>query len=342
MENENINIGANPSTDSASSLQASSGRGRNIPRDLFLHLLAIVTLYWSAISFVTLVWQFINRWFPDALNSYRYMGDYSLGLIRFSVSAIIIVFPVFIVVSWYLNKIYRREAVVRESKIRKWLLYLTLFIASLVIIGDLIFVVNTFLGGEITTRFILKALSIILVAGIIFGYYLDDVRREAPTKAAKYFAWGTGALVLVIIVYSFVVVGSPNSARLLEFDQQKIYNLQDIQGQIVYYYQRKAILPGELSDLADSISGYNVPIDPQLKTPYEYRIIDADKLSFELCAMFNTPTPENEPDPAYYMEVGIEQNWNHQKGRVCFVRTIDKQLYPPYDNSGLTPVPSKY
>ncbi len=93
---------------------------RNIPRDLFLHLLAIVTLYWSSISFVTLLWQFINYFFPDVLNYYQ--GVYSLELIRFSVSAIIIVFPVFIIVSRYLNKIYAREGAVRESKIRKWLL----------------------------------------------------------------------------------------------------------------------------------------------------------------------------------------------------------------------------
>ena len=143
---------------------------RNIPRDLFLHLLAVVTLYWSSISFVTLIWQFINRFFPDNLKD-QYVGDYRLSLIRFSVSAIIIVFPVFILISGYLNRIYRRESAVRESKIRKWLIYLTLFIASLVIIGDLIFVINNFLGGATTVRFVLKALSVILVAGIVFGYY---------------------------------------------------------------------------------------------------------------------------------------------------------------------------
>ena len=222
---------------------------RNVPRDVFLHLLAIVTLYWSSISFVTLVWQFINNWFPDALRGYSYMGDYSNSLIRFSVSAIIIVFTVFIIVSWYLNKIYRKEAVVRESKIRKWLIYLTLFITSLVIIGDLIFTVNTFLGGEVTVRFILKALSIIVVAGVIFGYYLDDVRRETPTSAGKYFAWVTGILVLAVVVYSFVIVGSPTSTRLVQFDQQKISDLQTIQGQVVNYYQRKGVLPNNLSEI---------------------------------------------------------------------------------------------
>ncbi len=312
---------------------------RNIPRDLFLHLLAIVTLYWSAVSFVTLIWQFINNFLPDALDFYS--SSYSLSLIRFSVSALIIVFPVFILISWYLNKIYDREAAVRESKIRKWLLYLTLFIASLVIIGDFIFVINTFLGGEITTRFILKALSIILVAGVIFGYYLDDVRRETPTRLAKYFAWGTSILVLAVILGAFFVVGSPTSARLMQFDQQKVNDLSGIQYQIVNYWQRKEVLPNSLSDLKDTISGYKTPVDPQTKASYEYNIKNSASLSFELCATFNKNSVDYNAIAQKYggvstpltPEGGISQNWYHPAGRVCFERTIDKQLYPPLNKT---------
>ncbi|MGA2417743.1 MAG: DUF5671 domain-containing protein [Candidatus Staskawiczbacteria bacterium] len=317
MENENISLPK-----------------RNIPRDLFLHLLAIITLYWSAVSFVTLIWQFINNFFPDVLNNY-YNG--MLELIRFSVSAIIIVFPVFIIVSFYLNKIYAREYAVRESKIRKWLLYLTLFITSLVIIGDLIFVINTFLGGEITTRFILKALSVLAVAGVIFGYYLDDVRREIPTKSAKYFAWGSGILVLVVVVAAFFVVGTPITARLIQFDQQKISDLQNIQSQIVNYWQKKQILPNSLSDLTDPISGFKAPTDSPTKNPYEYNIKDKTNLSFELCANFNKPSTSqdisNTPMPLAGLPGSYNQNWTHASGRVCFERTIDKQLYPPLNKT---------
>src|SRR3989338_2517928 len=124
---------------------------RNLPRDVFLHLLAMVALYWSAISFITLCWQYINYFSPDALD-YQYMGF--AGPIRFAIASLIIVFPVFLIVSWFLNNIYRKEVAVRESKIRKWLIYLTLFVASLIIIGDLIGIINTFLGGELTSRFI--------------------------------------------------------------------------------------------------------------------------------------------------------------------------------------------
>jgi hypothetical protein len=314
---------------------------RNIPRDLFLHLLAVVTLYWSAVSFVTLVWQYVDYFFPDILN--RYYNYFSFtGPIRFAVSSLIIVFPVFILVSWFLNKIYAKESQVRESKIRKWLIYLTLFIASLVIIGDLIIVINTFLGGGITTRFILKALSVLLVAGVIFGYYLDDVRREIPTKSAKYFAWATSLLVLIAIVGAFFIVGSPMTARLMQFDQQKISDLQGIQSQIVNYWQRKEILPSSLSDLNDTISGYKVPVDPQNSADYEYNIKDAANLVFELCATFNKSGNDQYYNASVPMSVGsIAQNWDHTAGRVCFKRTIDKQLYPPLNTTNNISVPVK-
>src|SRR4029077_11387147 len=90
---------------------------RNLPRDVFLHLLAMVTLYWSAVSFITLCWQYINYFFPDALSYNGYISF--AGPIRFAVSSLVIVFPVFMLVSWLLNSIYTKEAQVRESKIRK-------------------------------------------------------------------------------------------------------------------------------------------------------------------------------------------------------------------------------
>ena len=242
---------------------------------------------------------------------------------RFAIASLIIVFPIFILVSWYLNKIYRREAVVRESKIRKWLIYLTLFITSLIIIGDLVSTINMFLGGEMTVRFILKALSVLSVAVVIFTYYLDDVRRETPTKLAKYFASVSAIIILVGVIGAFFIVGSPATVRLMEFDQQKISDLQNIQYQIVNYWQRKEMLPNSLSDLNESISGYKVPVDPQTKSSYEYIVKDTVNLSFELCATFNKPSLKNA-----FITLDNNQNWVHPAGRFCFERIIDKQLYP--------------
>lgn len=302
---------------------------RNLPRDVFLHLLAIVTLYWSSVTFVTLLWQTINYFLPDVLN---YYPARIIEPMRFAVASLIIVFPVFILISWYLNKIYRRESVVRESKIRKWLIYLTLFITAVVVIVDLVMVVLNLLGGEATLRFILKALSVMAVAAVVFWYYLDDVRRETPTKLAKPFAWTTGVLVLAGIIGAFFIIGSPATVNLMNLDQEKISNLNEIQWQIVNYWQSKEKLPTSLSDLDDAISGFSAPFDPQTGESYEYRIINAQNLSFELCATFNKEGNDMYAEPVSPMPAGkgISENWQHGEGRVCFERTIDPQLYPPF------------
>ena len=305
---------------------------RNLPRDVFLHLFAIVALYWSAISFITLCWQYINYFFPDILN-YNYGFN---GAMRFALASLFIVFPLYLLASWLLNRIYSKESSVRESKIRKWLIYLTLFVASLVIIGDLVITVNTFLNGEITARFVLKALSVLIVAAAIFGYYLDDVRRPTSSKLAKVYVIVAGLIVLGLVIGAFFIVGSPATARQHQLDQQRVSHLQGIQSQVVYFWQRKQVLPQNLAELNDPISSYMIPNDPETNLPYEYVVKDATNLVFELCATFALPgdqfngAPKNISQPYYNGE--ISQNWDHEAGRVCFERKIDKQLYPPIVN----------
>ena len=210
-------------------------------------------------------------------------------------------------------------------------LYKGLIVAGVISAISFYPVINNFATqlGMNTLNLYFASLVGLLVAGLIFGYYLDDVRRETPTKSAKYFAWVTSILVLAVIVSAFVVVGSPNSARLIQFDQQKVYDLQNIQSQIVNYWQKKGFLPNSLSDLNDPISSFMVPVDSQTKNNYEYVMKDEVNLSFELCATFNKPSQKNTMATIYPVGRGIDQNWDHNSGRVCFERTIDKQLYPP-------------
>jgi uncharacterized SAM-binding protein YcdF (DUF218 family) len=77
-----------------------------------------------------------------------------------------------------LRRTLKRFPEKRGSKVRKWLTYITLFIAAAVIIGDLITLVNYLLSGGLTTRFLLKVATVLLIAGTIFGHYLWDLRQE--------------------------------------------------------------------------------------------------------------------------------------------------------------------
>ena len=149
------------------------------PRDIFTHLLAIITLYVSAVSFGMLIFQYVNLAFPDiAQGDTYYMVQSAQGSIRWAIASLIVIFPVYLLTMRYLNRSYRAMPSKRDLRIRKWLIYFTLFIASLVMIGDLVALINNFLGGELTVRFFLKVLTIFFVAGSVFYYYFWDLKTH--------------------------------------------------------------------------------------------------------------------------------------------------------------------
>lgn len=311
------------------------------PRHVFLHLFVIIMLYAATVNFLTLVFQYINVWVADPLSEIGYYSyNRYYNIIRFALSSFIVVFPVFILTSWFLNKSYLKNPAIREMKTRKWLVYFTLFAAALIIIGDLVSIVFTFLEGEITLRFILKALSILFVTGLIFGYYLWDVKREKRFVYHKHFVWAVVIIAVIAIITGFFIIGSPQKERLRRFDQQRVNDLSNIQWQIVEYWRKTERLPENLTNLEDEISGYRTPTDPQTKQPYEYNVRGEN--SFELCAEFNLESDEKSVIvPERTISLPKEENWNweHTAGRVCFQRTIDKELYPPYE-SEKTPSPA--
>ena len=152
-------------------------------REAFLYLIMFLTLYISAISTGSLLFSFINRFIPDPVLS-QYAVDASGSAIRSATAALIITFPIFLFVANLLQKAIQRDPAKRGSKVRKWLTYLTLFIAAVSIIVDLIVLVGSLLSGELGTRFLLKVAIVLLIAGTAFGYYLWDLRRdETPTHA---------------------------------------------------------------------------------------------------------------------------------------------------------------
>ena len=59
-----------------------------------------------------------------------------------------------------------------------WLTYLTLAIASGVLIGTSTGLVYNLLGGEVTARFLLKVLTTGSISSTAFIYYLTDLRRD--------------------------------------------------------------------------------------------------------------------------------------------------------------------
>lgn len=152
-------------------------------REAFLYLVLFSTLYVSAIHLGSLLFDFVNLSVPDTTTGYVPSPESIRSSIRWAVSSLIVAFPVFLYVASITAREVRQDPAKRASRVRRWLTYLTLFLASGVIIGDLIALLNDVLGGELTTRFFLKALTVGVIATGIFLYYLRDLRKADPEVA---------------------------------------------------------------------------------------------------------------------------------------------------------------
>ena len=148
-------------------------------REAFLYCLLFVALYVSTFHLGQLVFALIERAFPEAVSL--------AGLkeaIRGPISVLVVALPVFIHVSRLTNRDVRLDPAKHASEIRIKLTYLTLFVSAGVMIGVLAGLVYSFLGGELTIRFILKSLTAVAIAAGVFRYYLGDIRVEGTAPAA--------------------------------------------------------------------------------------------------------------------------------------------------------------
>jgi hypothetical protein len=307
---------------------------KSTPPDFFLWAGAMVSLYWSVTSFITLLFAYIDHAFPDtALDQYSYYDPYQGG-VAYAMASLIVLAPVFLI----LMRTIRRGIAADQSRaniwVRRWALYLTVFVAAVTIIIDLIVLLFSFLSGaELTVAFLLKAIVVLLVAAAGFMHFLADIWGywfKFPNYA-RYINWATGALVVLTVLAGFVIIGSPRTQREYRLDEQRVNDLMSLQYQVMNYYQQKGTLPVSIEDLKDPISSYHFPVDPETKQPYEYRATGVT--SFELCADFSAPTIDRRNGSSIArpsMYGGISENWQHSGGRTCFERPFDPELYPLY------------
>lgn len=308
---------------------------KTTPKDFFLWAGAMASLYGGVIAFITLLFEYIHVAFPDVLENGYYYGDPYSGPVRFAMASLIVLVPLFLVLMRLIRRDIARDSSRADVWIRRWALYLTLFIAGATMAGDLITLVNYFLNGEVTMRFALKVLVVLLVAGAGFLHFLADLRGYwiAFPQRANMVGYGVLVAVLASLIAGFIIIGTPGEARLYRFDEVKAGDLSNIQYQVVSYWQQKGELPATLAELTDPISSYIAPKDPQTNESYGYRVVSP--MSFELCADFNAASRNVRGvygDPSVVRQIGSD-SWDHAAGKACFTRTIDPDLYPPVEKT---------
>ena len=300
-------------------------------REAFLYLVLFVTLYVTAYNVGALAFQFIERWLPDpALALGRFGGDrFSVYAARGAAAALLIAYPVFLALSAFMGRALRRDPAKRASQVRKWLTYATLFVAALVILGDLTVLVTRLLGGELPPRFLAKTAVVAVIAGYVFGHYLVDLRRDEdrPGQTPRGPAWApriAAAVVVIVLAIGLWMVGTPQQARRTEIDARRVRMLESIASQVDAYYDKARVLPPALDSLT-SVSRMDPADlrDPVTSRPFEYVVLDS--IHYQLCATFDTADSTGGPD----YTVRGQAFWGHGPGPSCFrLRVPAVTAYP--------------
>lgn len=258
----------------------------------FYYLLSLAALVFMSISVGLIAFGIINETIVDtlALNNYiNFNSQY-----RFAISAILIAAPIFYVVNGLISRGLQKGELDPESGIRRWLTYFILFVSSLIILGVFIGTINDFLSGELTLNFILKSLTMFIISGTVFSYYLYDVKRTDPTKkdkVVKIFFFASLALVLAAFISSWFFVESPKESRNRRLDEIVINNIYNLESAVNSYYDTKKALPNTMEEIKTQANFFlndTVFVDPETQEPLVYNKID-DK-TFEFCTTFRTST----------------------------------------------------
>lgn len=302
--------------------------GEGGAREAFQYLLALTALTFVVVNAITIAFRFISWMLPDDSESYEsYMFDYQQTQVRWSMAMLLVAFPLLLAFTYWIGSGLSKAPERTKSAIRRWLTYLALFAAAITIIGDTVSLVYGLLQGDLTTRFLLQVLVVLVVSLVVFCYYLlslgisernaaADLRRLDRTLA------GISTLLFALTIGAgFVLAGSPFQARLKRFDDRRIHDLQQIEQAIRRLVVEiedgkrhlKRPLPSDLSEVAIFVADeeYRARLnlqDPQTGKPYTYTA--TGEATFELCAEFALESRQQQPD------------WTHPAGRHCFSRDM--------------------
>jgi hypothetical protein len=331
--------------------------------DIFIYLGISISLLTIVTNLLQILFTAIDRKFIDALTVTNYF-DSSYSDVRFAISALVVMFPIYVALSWYVSKDIKKFLYKQDIPVRKIMIYIALFVTVLTLIGSLVSVIYTYLGGELSVRFGYKALSVFVVALSIFGYYYYSLKRDYSkvTLVPIVVTSLASVLVLLSIVWSISIIGTPSEMRAKRIDSTRLTDLSRIQQEVFNRVQMTDKLPATLTELDNAFQGYKVSVDPITKELYGYNVIQQPVIKmnfttnkkemvtpaiFEICATFGTVrdgasgsqiatypakdglsvTDSFYSASNYYYEGDQSPFWNHGAEKTCFKRIISTEMY---------------
>lgn len=322
--------------------------------DVFAYIGIAISLVVTVTNVLQIIFAAIDRKFPDVLNNNYYVDAYN-GDVRLAISMLVVMYPIYLALSWYVAKDISKFLYKRDLFIRKAMIYLTLFVTVCTLVGTLVSTIYTYLGGEISIRFAYKALTVFVVSLALFGYYLYSMRRDYSKKSSIPTILSVVVSVLVIgaIVWSVSIIGTPSEMRAKRIDSTRLSDISRIQQEVFNSFQNTEKLPNNLEQLDNAFQGYKVPSDPVTGNAYVYKVLQQPVVKmnytqnkkeivtdavFEICSDFDTvreidsrgsdlSSKDMYSASTYYYEGDQSPFWNHKAEYTCFKRVISNDMY---------------
>jgi type II secretory pathway pseudopilin PulG len=292
-----------------------------------LQLGSLISLYLSLSFLLVLLFGFINILLPDSIASI-WEVERAADSIRIGFAMALVFFPTYIILTRLVNKNRRKSTDHSYLGLTKWAIYLSLLLSGLVLLGDLVAVIMSFLEGELTGRFLLKAASVLLVIGGAFTYYILDAKNYWVKREQQSLWYGgvVSLLILSILVAALTQIPNPTQVREMKSDSLMVEALQNIQWRVEDYYNMNEELPADLSTI---FGEFDVPQAPANKPDYTYEITGEG--TYQLCATFTHPST------GVQNQYGADRvsiapgfpgnyNWDHKAGEWCFERMVQKDF----------------
>jgi hypothetical protein len=176
---------APPPPGSNSSLHLSTYSDDVSAWDTFEHVLLFISLYIFSTSLVNVLHALVDSWMPPiSLTSGLYTTDWwtHTRLTIFGAS-LLVSFPFF---AFFFSDVARRTLKnphIKQLRSRKNLTYITLVIAFLVVMYNIIWLVYNLLSGNVSENFLINLATTLVVFGVIFLYYLLQVKSDRTTTS---------------------------------------------------------------------------------------------------------------------------------------------------------------
>ena len=169
--------------------------------------------------------------------------------------------------------------------------------------------------GSLLNTFLLKSLVVFLVSGFLFAYYYYSLDRnyKSSTRVPMILSILASLVILLTIVCSIYIFGSPSKVRDLNIDSAKVNDLTSISFSITNFYSQNNKLPENLNQLGNNLKDKETGLD------YGYIVLSASSSKYFLCATFKT-------DVDYKNDYNLS-DWSHTKGDYCFELDATKKQY---------------